>query len=152
MKDTELREIDAQVHCEVMGIVWDESRCRGCGWPIVSEGEQGCWASNCSMRPCPDHRADEPPHYSSSIAAAWQVVERIRTWSGGQQDAFYDAICDQWHDDRGRFVPDESPDALARYLMDSAFRWFLFRAPSQPLAICRAALKAVRGDMGQSVV
>ena len=34
MKDTELREIDAQVHCEVMGIVWDESRCRGCGWPM----------------------------------------------------------------------------------------------------------------------
>ena len=28
-------------------------RCERCGWPIVPEGEAGCWKSNCSMRPMP---------------------------------------------------------------------------------------------------
>lgn len=34
-------------------------RCKHCGWPIVPEGEAGCWESNCSMRPMPPLR--EPP-------------------------------------------------------------------------------------------
>lgn len=28
-------------------------RCERCNWPIVPEGEAGCWKSNCSMRPMP---------------------------------------------------------------------------------------------------
>jgi hypothetical protein len=28
-------------------------RCNRCGWPIVPEGEAGCWKNNCSMRPMP---------------------------------------------------------------------------------------------------
>lgn len=31
----------------------DAHRCQRCGWPIVPEGETGCWESNCSMRPMP---------------------------------------------------------------------------------------------------
>src|SRR5208283_6002834 len=30
-----------------------EPPCKKCGWPIVPEGEAGCWESNCSMRPMP---------------------------------------------------------------------------------------------------
>lgn len=74
------RELDARVARDVMGIAWDESRCRICGWPLVSEGRpMGCTPGNCSMRPRPAKRADEPPHYSTSIADAWTVVERMRT-------------------------------------------------------------------------
>lgn len=31
-----------------------EKRCERCGWPIVPDGQPGCWESNCSMRPMPD--------------------------------------------------------------------------------------------------
>lgn len=34
----------------------EEDRCEHCGWPIVPEGESGCWKSNCSMRPMPPKR------------------------------------------------------------------------------------------------
>jgi hypothetical protein len=74
MTDAELRELDSRVHREVMGVVWDESRCRVCGWPIVPEGGSGCWASNCSLRPSPIIRADAVPEYSSDIAAAWKTM------------------------------------------------------------------------------
>jgi hypothetical protein len=80
MTDAELRELDSRVHREVMGVAWDESRCRVCGWPVVPEGGSGCWASNCSLRPSPIIRADAVPEYSSDIAQAWKVVERFRPY------------------------------------------------------------------------
>lgn len=58
------RKLDAAI-ARALGYKWDESRCRICGWPIVPEGEAGCWKSNCSVRPRPEKRADEPPHYST---------------------------------------------------------------------------------------
>jgi hypothetical protein len=71
------REIDAKV-CESLGRhEWDESRCRICGWPIVPGGEQGCWKSNCSMRPPPERRADECAHYSTDIAAAIGALQQL---------------------------------------------------------------------------
>lgn len=73
------RELDALVAERVMGTVWDDKRCRVCGWPIVPSSEPGCWASNCSMRPLPERRADEHRPYSTDIAAAWEVVEKMRT-------------------------------------------------------------------------
>lgn len=32
------------------------TRCDRCGWPLVAQGEAGCWATNCSMRPMPEKR------------------------------------------------------------------------------------------------
>lgn len=73
------RELDAAVAEKVMGIAWDEKRCRVCGWPIVPEDNPGpgCWVTNCSLRPPPDRRADEPAYYSTDRNAAGLVLERI---------------------------------------------------------------------------
>jgi len=38
----------------------ETKRCAKCGWPIVPEGEAGCWESNCSMRPIPEPPAAKP--------------------------------------------------------------------------------------------
>jgi hypothetical protein len=69
------REMDAWIAEHVMVIVWDESRCRICAWPF---SEDGCTPESCSVRPAPTVRADEPAHYSTDIAAAWLVIEKIR--------------------------------------------------------------------------
>lgn len=136
MTDTELREIDAQVHREVMGIVWDETRCRVCGWPIVPEGEQGCWASNCGMRPLPERRADEPAKYSTNISHAWNVHQLICGRLFSVRRRYYAALQEIASEGCSFIVA--WPDVLT-ILRDRL-----------PLAICLAAMKAVRGDMGQS--
>lgn len=71
------REMDALVAEKVMGIVWDETRCPVCGWPFARNASEGCVPNNCSMRPRPARRADEPLPYSTDIAAAWQVIDHI---------------------------------------------------------------------------
>lgn len=40
-----------------------QERCKHCFWPIVPEGEAGCWKSNCSMRPIP------PIHNHAALSA-----------------------------------------------------------------------------------
>lgn len=75
------RELDALIAEKVMGLVWDETHCRICGWKLSATVEQGCVKDSCSLRPPPSRRADEPPHYSTDIAAAWQVVEKISSYS-----------------------------------------------------------------------
>lgn len=117
------REMDALVAAKVMGLLWDEARCRICGWPLKSVAEEGCVLENCSLRPPPERRADEPARYSTDIAAAWEVFAKVSE-----------------HDVRL---------SVAR----SAGGWKVFdhryadvpsiEADTAPLAICRAALKAV---------
>ena len=141
MTDTELREIDAQVHREVMGAVWDETRCRVCGWPIVPTGLQGCWARSCAMRPVPDRRADEPPRYSSSIAAAWQIVEKLTGWEYVKV-LIYES---HYHGTTCRVT---APDPTQRQdgcpvIRDGDSLGVPESCVSAPLAICLAALKAV---------
>lgn len=71
------RELDALVAEKVMGLTWNEDRCRICGWPLAASRDEGCAPGDCSMRPSPARRADEPAPYSTDIAAAWEVVERM---------------------------------------------------------------------------
>lgn len=75
------RELNALVEAHVIGIAWDETRCRVCGWPLANDpftASGGCLPGSCSMRPVPERRADEPAPYSTDIAVAWQVAERLR--------------------------------------------------------------------------
>lgn len=75
------RELDALVEEKVMGFVWNEARCRVCGWPITDlevAGRAYCTKDSCALRPRPEHRADDPAPYSTDIAAAWEVVERFQ--------------------------------------------------------------------------
>jgi len=67
-----------------------------------------------------------PPRYSTDIETAWKVVERLRT---------------DW-----RFLFQETPGRKWRAMFSSHRRqeaWFMDDADTAPLAICRAALKAV---------
>ncbi len=113
--------LDALVAERVMGFKWDESRCRVCGWPLYATLALGCVAGNCSLRPRPARMADEPAPYSTEIKWAWELVERLKlvvgpTPRGGWMvQTFWDRELSQWE-----------------------------TAETAPLAICRAALKAVK--------
>ncbi len=124
------RELDALV-CGAVFEPWDESKCRVCGWPLVADGEKGCWKDNCSMR-FPDGmyppRADAPGHYSTDIAAAWQVVERLK--------ADWRPVIQWVHLDRWRVT------LVNRHKNNEAV---MEESPSLPLAICRAALETAVG-------
>lgn len=77
------RELDALVAEKVMGMTWPADRCRVCGWTLAASAKEGCVDGNCSLRPAPTgpdgkaRRADDPPPFSESISAAWQVVEHL---------------------------------------------------------------------------
>ena len=110
------RELDQLVSDAIFGS-WDESLCRVCGWKIVPDGEQGCWRDNCSLRPPPTRRADEPQPYTTDIAAAWKIVEKCHLSVLQMEEG-------DWH----VYGPTDRTATEA----------------TAPLAICIAALRAVR--------
>lgn len=131
------RDLDLAVTLAIFG-PWDESRCRICGWSVVSHDTQGCWSDNCSTRPQPAVRADEPPPFSTDIAAAWRLVERLTP-------TFTLRRVDWAMRDRGDGVT---------YMQENAYHngWWAVAteeggeysfAETAPHAICLAALKAV---------
>ena len=71
------RELDLLVEERVLGFVWDESKCRICGWRLKGSVDDGCVIDNCSQRPAPKIRADEPGLYSTDIRVAWVVVDKM---------------------------------------------------------------------------
>jgi hypothetical protein len=70
------KELDAKIALLVEG-PWDEKRCRICGWPLYERVDQGCVSENCSLRPGPERRADEPAPYSTDLECAFRVVAFI---------------------------------------------------------------------------
>lgn len=62
----------------------------------------------------------EPPTYSTDIAEAWEVVEKI-------------------HDLQPRFILEAQPFVRPRVWWCSVYGHDLVEAPTAPLAICRAA-------------
>lgn len=135
------RALDARVRDAIFG-PWDESRCRVCGWPIVPHGERGCWSDNCSMRFPHDEnrhtqRADEPRPYSTDIAAAWEVVEKMRDFAPRYANLSLVAYC------YNRTYATFDADAFPEY---TTATWVEANGPhATPRAICLAALKAVAG-------
>jgi len=77
------REIDALVAEKVLGQTWDENRCRICGWPIYEFPIDGCTIDDCSLRPLPKKRADEPAHFTTDARACALVLDEIerRGWA-----------------------------------------------------------------------
>lgn len=110
-------DLDAMVAEKVFGIVWDEKRCRVCGWPLMTRVEDGCVPDNCSLRPSPDTTATQHAPYSTDMAYAWSIVEKLG---------------------------EELTDV---YIEKAGLNWYFSTplgvagAPSPALAICRAALK-----------
>lgn len=134
------RELDAAVHLAI-GYQWDQARCRICGWPLKDPFDDGCRVGNCSQRPAPTRRADEPPAYSADICAAWHVVTKMRA----RKIAFVlaaNGCSEQWS---AWFIDgiwalgkqqNEVPEFGDPALLGSA------TASTAPLAICLAALAA----------
>lgn len=118
------RELDQLVSDTIFG-PWDESRCRVCGWKIVPDGVRGCWKDSCSLRPPPSRRADEPLPFSTDIAAAWEVVEKL-----GRGFELHRSQ-----------IPDDEPWAVYRTIGVTSRH--LAWGATAPLAICLAALEAV---------
>lgn len=137
-KELSGRELSALVAERVMGSVWDETRCRACGWPLAAFDDGGCTIESCSQRPYPARRADEPAQYSSSIEAAMQVVEKM--WQMGWQAELVNCymlntpivenVC-MWY---VRFIDNKN----------DMNNWSA-EANTLPEAICRAALAAIEG-------
>ena len=51
--------VSAEIVLPITPVNQEFARCERCGWPIVPEGETGCWKSNSSMRPKPLKREQE---------------------------------------------------------------------------------------------
>jgi hypothetical protein len=111
------RELDCQVAERVMGDVLDAE-----GWWASADG------SKCS------YADDGPRPYSTSIGAAWKVVERmcpgVEYWFdlyNGSQPGQPDTWISVFHQSAGKVLGEA----------------FEAKAPSAPEAICKAALLAV---------
>lgn len=57
-----------------------EERCERCGWPIVPEGEAGCWKTNCSMRPVPPLREVETARQADGVDDRPAVIGNKRRY------------------------------------------------------------------------
>jgi len=116
-------ELNRRIHVEVMGVVWDEARCRVCGWMLAGHVMDGCVADNCAQRPAPLLRADRSPDYAGSISAAWLVVEKMRA-EGFEFGT--DSIGPGWR---------------AWFWHRPSNKYYRVEATDAPQAICLAALK-----------
>jgi hypothetical protein len=119
------REMDALVAEKVMGWIGIEGKH---GHPLEKGPFKDC--------DCPSHsyQRQEIPHYSSDIAAAWEVAEKLglAIIPQSSKNGFRWLACDvkliSYKGDRIEVFPVDDTE----YSCDTA-----------PLAICRAALKAV---------
>lgn len=109
------RELDALVATKVMGWSWDEYSAQDANGSKYHRCQPACsWDKD---------RLWFLPHYSTSIEAAWTVVQKLLPriitlrW------------CDGW--EVNEYLPDEKETVL------------LGEAKEAPLAICRSALAAV---------
>lgn len=124
------RELDALVAEKVMGLnltVIPET-CPYCDG-YVSQNRDPGWCGSCGAY------VNEPEPYSTDIAAAWEVVEKMRTWKG--KGTLGCRACIEIHSIDGSFEEGENKPYLAMIWGKEGI------AKTAPLAICRAALKAV---------
>lgn len=135
VEELEGRELDAAVASEVMGFEWIAASHGKCKLLVPSVwGEKGY----VPKERCQDwHR--HVPTYSTSISAAWEVVDEIRPR----------------RDEKGRII---EPGFDITIFSNEQGIWYCAMRKSDdsllvsktgenaPLAICRAVLKAVRSE------
>ena len=125
------RELDALVAEKVMG------------WCITAWNDGEPWGNREVFPPfepingipadcdCISHsEAGEPPHYSTDIAAAWEVVEKLD--GGGERGTFWWMISSPGND-----------TMYSARIFEGSVEIVGAMAPTAPLAICRAALRTV---------
>ncbi len=116
------RELDAALARQLFG--WRKpselGRCDVCGWPAVKNAKNGCTPDNCSMRPSPETRADEPTDYSTAGDGMLLVMLKL----GG---------CKLWHIRSGEHA--------GRWGASFPGHWkYLAYADAAPRAVALAAL------------
>jgi len=116
------RELDALVAEKVMG-----AEC-SCDKPTKEPGSSNPYGMQGF---CDVHGGVGCPDYSTSISAAWEVVEKLC-----QHDKFIQLTRGSWNQKTNSWttwiVEVDGPSSTERV-----------EAPTAPLAICRAALKAI---------
>ncbi len=127
------RELDSLIQEKVMGAYFPEDRCRVCGWKLATDIEGGCTKESCSLRPAPSRRADDPPHYSTRLDAAFIVIKHIQREHGFRFDLLGHEK-GYWH---ARFFGHPDPE------QNSGQHWGDVYASTPSLAICGAALQSV---------
>jgi len=142
MTDGELRELDREVAVKVFGVVPRDVRAKGSTDTVTTyttnlSAVDGFWTAG-SLR----LYYDALP-YSSDIAAAWRVVDRLTEWP-------YVKVrlgSSYWHGDYCTVIaPDPSQrDDDCPVVRDAIDVW----GESAPVAICRAALEAVKQSEGR---
>ena len=144
VSDEELRKLDAEIAVEVMGlnrlkkltVYYDPE----CGHPTVAGDEtftafhahqDWCYLENGQPDDSPSCFYDVVSRYSTDIAAAWQVVEKII------ENPLWD------------FFLAVRPHLATAHFHDGNAVNFEEMDESVPIAICLAALKAVRATKPQ---
>jgi hypothetical protein len=88
------KELDALVERHIFGFVWDEKRCRICGWPLYESDREGCVLDNCALRPAPKTKADEPSPFSTDDAQAFRLLLKMQDiWT----DVTVESAGAEWH-------------------------------------------------------
>jgi len=113
------RELDTRIAIKVMGWTRVERSTTGIAYPPRPSGFDPA-----------RHAYHSVPHYSTDIAAAWLVVERMKDNGCSLQLHWEAGRSRQWVAD---FVEESDEEFTGEQLGDTA-----------PLAICRAALAAVQ--------
>jgi hypothetical protein len=132
-------DLDAQVHAQVMGLTWDASRCRICGWPLESEPFYCRPPADCRFSPRPMVWAVTPRPYSTNVQIAWVVVDHLHehgyavTIEYGRFDSMTDAPGYEVTFRRQGDVHASGPSSTGY-------------AATVAEAICLAALEVARGD------
>lgn len=125
------REMDALVGREVMGFAvyrYDKDRAENCYFMLMDADFNPVVPGRAGERKTEQDAWGDCPAYSTDIAAAWQVVEKLSEQHGVTLYRFADEPIGEteiWH---CRFIP------MAAYSVT---------ASTAPLAICQAALRAV---------
>jgi len=135
------RALDARVAEKVRG--WPVEGVPLEGVPLVMVNGEICDATPFSDG---SYQIVAAPHYSTDISAAWDVVEKVAREQG--QDAHFTIVCRAGYSNqvepKGEWmVGYQFPEAdySGRWRWSGVFGWG--EGVTAPLAICRAALKAV---------
>ncbi len=115
-----MRELDEEIAEKVMGLSREDN------------SKQKC---RCDCRGYTCAKCQYPPHYSTDIAAAWTVVEKLRVHGEVAFSLVTASMMSEGHDEWVARFDIQHP----KYHFEFAFD------KSAPLAICKAALKAVKG-------
>jgi hypothetical protein len=142
MSDEELRALDVEIHEKVMGLCAEFGR--HSEYDLAREDARDLWAREnwwaVSREPTPpgcNRRCFPVPHYSTDIAAAWKVV--LKLCAGGCVTV--KEVGPYRGDDDGH-----ATCAITVYVEEEEPQMFMARADTAPLAICKAALKAIEAS------